>query len=141
LLALTVLDVSAAVADVELAAAVLLTVLRLEVAADRLDVALPVDAGDFACPVEEALCEEAPDPEEGPVSAEATAGIAKTAAPRPSVIADAPTQLAMRTWLDDPASDPASPPNSAGSARNQERRRLARCWSVSSELSAGFITI
>ncbi|OYN80251.1 hypothetical protein CG716_08845 [Mycolicibacterium sphagni] len=119
----------------------MLAVSLLEVTADRLDEALLVAPGDVAWDVEVPLCDEVLDGDEAPVSAEATAGIAKTAAPRPNVIADAPTQLAMRTWLDDPASGAASPPNSAGNARNQDRRRLARCWSVSSELSVGFITI
>jgi hypothetical protein len=60
------------------------------------------------------------EPLEPPASAEATAGIAAIAAPKPNVMADAPTQLARRRWPLDDGSGPARPPNSAGSARSQE---------------------
>jgi hypothetical protein len=74
------------------------------------------------------------------VSAEATAGIAAIAAPKPNVIADAPTQLTRRMWLFEAVTTASRPPNSAGSARNQERRRLTRSSSVYSVLTIDFIT-
>jgi hypothetical protein len=71
----------------------------LVVAPGRRDAeVLPADAGDLAWLVVP-LCDELFDADDPPVSAEATDGIETIAAPKPKVMADAPTQLARRTWL------------------------------------------
>lgn len=77
-------------AEVFLAAADALLLVFVVIAGRLADEALPVDP-DFAGPFALVLCDAA----EPPVSASATAGIANIAAPKPNVMADAPTQLAI----------------------------------------------